>query len=209
MKKNYVFALVLVLCLAVTAFALLAQQGGGNGNNAAATPPAGPNVGATIADFRLPDTNGREHSLNSLKGENGTVLIFVSVQCPISNAYNERMARLAADYRARGINVVGINPNAPESVDAVRRHATENNLTFTILKDNGNRIADQLGAQVTPEVYFLDANNRLVYRGRIDNSRNPANANTNDLREALDAALAGRPVTRAYVPAFGCTIKRA
>src|ERR687894_1449789 len=82
--------------------------------------PAPPAIGATIEDFTLPDVDNKERSLKSLAGKNGTVLIFVSVQCPVSNAYNERMEKLAQDYKARGINVIGINANATESVDAVK-----------------------------------------------------------------------------------------
>src|SRR5918997_702400 len=132
--------------------------------------PAPPAIGSTIEDFTLPDVDNKERSLSSLKGAKGTVLIFISVQCPVSNAYNERMEKLARDYKAQGINVVGINSNATEPADAVKQHASEKGFTFTVLKDAGNRIADRLGARVTPEAYFLDAGNKLVYRGRIDNA---------------------------------------
>ena len=138
-----------------------------------------------------------------------TVLLFIAVQCPVSNAYNERMAKLAEDYKAKGIAVVGINSNVAEDAAAVKAHATEHKLSFPILKDPGNKIADRLGAAVTPEAYFLDANNKLVYHGRIDNSRNAAQVESNDLRNALDAALAGKAVEKTEAKAFGCSIKRA
>ncbi|HMF55813.1 MAG TPA: redoxin domain-containing protein, partial [Pyrinomonadaceae bacterium] len=140
--------------------------------------------------------------------QKGTAFIFISVQCPVSNAYNERMERLYQDYRARGINVVGINANATETADQAKQHAAEHHLTFTILKDTNNKIADMLGATNTPEAFLFDANNKLVYRGRIDNSRNTEAISSNDLRDAMDALLAGRAVARSYVRAFGCTIKR-
>jgi peroxiredoxin len=165
-------------------------------------------VGSPVADFKLPDASGKEHTLASLKGKKGTVLIFVATQCPVSNAYNARMEKLAQDYRARGVNVVGINSNYSESAAAVKQHAAENNLTFTILKDAGNQVADRLGARVTPEAYVLDAAGKLVYRGRIDNSRNGDSVSSNDLRDALEAVLAGKAVERAEVNAFGCSIKR-
>lgn len=171
--------------------------------------PAPPAIGTTIEDFTLPDVNGQQHSLKSLSGKKGTVLIFISVQCPVSNAYNERMEKLAHDYSARGINVIGINANSTEDAAAVKAHAAEKSLTFPILKDPGNKIADKLGATRTPEVYFLDVNNKLVYHGRIDNSQNPAQIESNDLREALDASLAGKPIEKTTAKAFGCTIKRA
>ena len=171
--------------------------------------PAAAAIGSIIEDFKLPDANGKEQSLSALKGKNGTVLIFMAVKCPVSNAYNERMEKLAQDYKARGINVVGINSNVAESADDVKTHALEHKLSFTILKDPGNKIADRLGASVTPEAYFLDAGNKLVYRGRIDNAKDASQVNANDLRDALDAVLAGKPVTKTTANAFGCTIKRA
>jgi peroxiredoxin len=171
--------------------------------------PAAPAIGATIEDFTLPDYTGTDRSLKSLAGKNGTVLLFIAVQCPVSNAYNERMEKLAQDYKARGIAVIGINSNVKEDADAIRGHAAENKLSFPILKDPSNKIADKLGATVTPEAYFLGADNKLLYHGRIDNSRNGDNIESTDLRNALDATLGGKPVEKTEAKAFGCTIKRA
>ena len=202
MKERYFslfFAAVLITGLA--AVASLGRAGDG--------PITAPPIGATIDDFKLPDPDGAKHSLNSLRGKNGTVIIFIAVQCPISNAYNERMEKLAQDYQARGINVVGINANVTEPADAVKAHAQANNLTFPILKDPGNKIADRLGAQRTPEAYLLDANNKLVYHGRIDSNLHEAQVTSSDLRDAIDALLAGKPIAKTTAAAFGCTIKRA
>jgi len=171
--------------------------------------PAPPAIGATIEDFTLPDADGKEQSLSSLKGKSGSVLIFVATKCPVSNAYNERMEKLAQDFKARGVNVIGINSNAPETGAAVKAHAAESKLNFAILKDPGNKIADRLGATVTPEAYFLDANNKLVYRGRIDNAKDAERVNSSELRDAIEATLAGKPVAKTSASAFGCTIKRA
>src|SRR6185369_5153530 len=179
------------------------------GARAAGEVPEPPAIGATIDDFTLPDADNKDHSLKSLAGKNGTVLIFVAVQCPVSNAYNERMEQLAQDYKARGINVIGINSNVAEDAAAVKAHAAEHKLTFTILKDGGNKIADKLGASVTPEAYFIDPNNKLLYHGRIDNARNAAQIETSDLRNALDAALGGKTIEKTEAKAFGCSIKRA
>jgi peroxiredoxin len=170
--------------------------------------PAPPAIGATIEEFTLPDVNGTERSLKSLAGKNGTVLLFIAVQCPVSNAYNERMEKLAAEYKAKGIAVVGINSNVAEDAAAVKAHAAEHKLSFPILKDPGNKIADKLGASVTPEAYFIDANSKLLYHGRIDNSRNAEQVETSDLRNALDAALSNKPVEKTEAKAFGCSIKR-
>lgn len=204
MKKLTVVSLMLaaVLAIALAAVASIART---NESDI----PAPPAIGAAITDFTLPDTDGKEHSLNSLKGKNGTVMIFIAVQCPVSNAYNERMEKVSQDFKARGINVVGINSNASESAADVKSHAAEKHLTFTILKDPGNKIADALGATRTPEAYFLDASNKLLYHGRIDNSRDESQVETKELREALEATLAGKPIAKTTANAFGCSIKRA
>jgi len=195
---------IFLASLVVIGFAAVA--GSGRNSNDLPAPPA---IGTMIDDFKLPDVDGKEHSLNSLKGKSGTVLIFIATKCPVSNAYNERMEKLAQEYRAKGINVIGINSNVTEPAAEVKSHAAEKHLTFTILKDDGNKIADRLGATRTPEVYALDASGKLVYHGRIDNSQNPANISSNDLREALDSLLAGKPIQKTTGAAFGCTIKRA
>jgi len=198
-----------LLAVCVTLVALFVLAISATPYNKALDIPEPPAIGAVIEDFTLPDGDGKELALNSLKGKNGTVLIFVATKCPVSNAYNERMAKLAADYKAKGINVVGINANVAESAADVKAHAAANNLAFPILKDAGNKIADRLGATVTPEAFFLDANNKLMYRGRIDNAKDVAQVSTNDLRNALDEAVAGKPIAKTTAAAFGCTIKRA
>ena len=198
MKKLSAFVLVFALALAVVVNARAM-------NADIAAPPV---IGATIENFTLPDAGGTAHSLDSLKGKDGTVLIFVATNCPVSNAYNERMEKLAQDFKSRGINVVGINSNSTESAADVKDHAAKNNLTFTILKDNGNKIADTLGAMRTPEAYFLDNGNKLLYHGRIDNSRDVAQVNSSELRDAIEATLAGKPVPKTTASAFGCSIKR-
>lgn len=201
MKKLFALSLSLATVIAIAAV--------GNARTDVADVPAPPAIGATIAAFSLPDTDGKEHSLSSLKGKNGTVFIFISVQCPVSNAYNERMEKLAQDYKARGIAVVGINSNSSEATADVKAHAASHKLTFLILKDGGNKLADSLGATKTPEAYFLDANNKLAYHGRIDNNRDLAQVASSELRDALDAALSGKPVAKTEAAAFGCSIKRA
>jgi len=194
---------ILLAALFVIAGSIIAA-----GARAANEVPAPPAIGSTIEDFTLPDVDNKEHSLKSLAGKNGTVLLFIAVQCPVSNAYNERMAKLAEDYKAKGIAVIGINSNVAEDAAAVKAHAIEHKLSFPILKDSGARIADRFGASVTPEAYFINQNNKLLYHGRIDNSRNAAQVETNDLRNALDAALNDKPIEKTEAKAFGCTIKR-
>ena len=208
MKKLSVIALVLVLSFAFAALALWATNFALSFAFAAPDTKAGVAIGAVAPDFALPDAEGREHSLASLKGKAGTVIIFMATQCPISNAYNARMQKLAEDYRARGVNVVGINSNSTEPAAEVKSHAAEKGLTFTILKDAGNQIADRFNAQATPEAFLLDASGKLVYHGRIDNARYGYVITSNDLRDAIEATLAGKPVEKAEAKAFGCSIKR-
>lgn len=203
MKKQYSIGLLLASIL-IVAFATIA----GSGRVVSSEIPAPPAIGATIDDFKLPNVDATEQSLQALKGKHGAVLIFIAVQCPISNAYNERMEKLAADYKARGVTVIGINSNVTDSAKDVKDHAAAKHLTFTILKDPGNKVADQLGATRTPEAYVLDANNKLVYHGRIDSSQKAETITSNDLRDALDEMLAGKPVTKTGGAAFGCNIRR-
>ena len=196
--KNNRIALSLAFILAITAI----------GFATASEKTSGVNIGQPVADFKLPDVNGKDQSLRSVKGVNGTVIIFISAQCPMVKAYAERIEKLAQDYKERGVNVVGINSNATESVDYMKQQIADEKFSFVILKDKGNKIADMLGAERTPEVYFLDASNKLVYHGRIDNHRDVTMVQSNDLRDAIDATLAGKPVVKTEAAAFGCSIKR-
>jgi peroxiredoxin len=199
MRKLYIATLLCALALGLAAPAA---------PTVGASDASGGAIGATVADFTLPDADGVQRTLASLKGKNGTVLIFVSTECPVSNAYNARMEKLSQDLKAKGVHLVGINSNVAETPASIKAHAASQKLTFPILKDAGNVVADRLDARVTPEAYFLDASNKLVYRGRIDDSRSGEAVLNNDLRDAVEATLAGKPVARAEARAFGCSIKR-
>ncbi len=135
-------------------------------------------IGAKLENFTLTDANGAAKSFNDLKGKNGAVLVFLSVQCPVVKAYNERIVKLADDYAAKGINVIGINSNATETSDKVKTHASEN-YKFPVLIDKGNVLADQLGANITPETFYFDAANVLVYHGAIDNNKSADSITSN------------------------------
>jgi peroxiredoxin len=201
MKKLFAFALLALSSVLAAPAAFVAP---------ADTPAAKASlaVGAVAPDFTLPDADGKQHTLASLKGKSGTLILFIATECPVSNAYNARMQKLAEDFGAKGVNVVGINSNVAESAARVKQHAAEKGLTFTILKDTGNVVADRFDAQVTPEAYLLDASGKLVYHGRIDNSRNGDAITSSELRDAVEATLAGKPVEKSEVKAFGCSIKR-
>jgi peroxiredoxin len=165
-------------------------------------------VGSTLDNFTLTDVNGTEQSFDKLKGEKGTVIIFLSAQCPVVKLYNERINEIAAAYESKGIKFIGINSNSTESLEWVKSDAAEVGYKFPLLIDKGNVLADKLGAQVTPEVYFFDENNRLIYHGAIDNDRTGKNITDNYLKTAFEAKLAGKEVTKTKANAFGCTIKR-
>ena len=164
-------------------------------------------VGVTLENFKLADTNGKEQSFDDLKGKNGAIIVFLSVQCPVVRAYDERINKLAEDYKAKGVNFIGINSNSTESLDAVKAHAAEK-YKFPVLIDKGNVIADKFGATATPEMYFFDGKNKLIYHGAIDDDRSGQNVSATFLRIALDENLSGKPVTKAKTKAFGCSIKR-
>lgn len=171
-------------------------------------------IGTTMENFSLPDANGKMQTLNDLKGPNGAVLVFVSSQCPVVKAYNERMNQIVADYAAKGITFIGINANVTEMekgaakpADWVKTHIADT-YKFNVLFDKGNVLADKLGATVTPEAYFVDAKNVLLYHGAIDNDRQGKNISDPFLRAAFDASLAGKKIERTSANVFGCTIKR-
>jgi peroxiredoxin len=167
--------------------------------------------GGKAPDFSLtPASGGAPVSLAQEIGKHRlTVLMFIATKCPYSNGYNDRMQSLSRDYADKGVEFVGINSNEGEPAAAVVEHARAHGLTFPILKDEKSRIADLYGAQRTPEIFVVDASGMIQYHGRIDeNAFEPAAAKSPDLRNALDALLAGRPVAVAETKAFGCTIKR-
>jgi peroxiredoxin len=165
-------------------------------------------VGSTVESFKLADTDGNQRSLDELKGKNGTILVFVSAQCPVVKQYNERIAKFPDEFAEKGINIVGINSNATESASWMKEHA-DGHYSFPVLVDKGNVIADKLGANVTPEIFFLNDKNVLVYHGAIDNSTSGAEITKNYLREAVDANSSGKPIEKNRVKAIGCSIKRA
>ncbi len=195
--KKYLIAAGLVLAAAVVVF-----------TRSITAPMPSVEVGKKAPSFTLKDVDGKERSLESFLSARYTVVMFIATQCPVSNAYNERMAALHKDYAGKEIAFVGINSNKQESAEEVKEHAAENGFTFPVLKDWNNVTADAYGAQVTPEVFVLDQHATVLYHGRIDDSRNAENIKTKDLRVTLDALLAGKAAPRPETKAFGCTIKR-
>ncbi len=158
--------------------------------------------------FSLKDYNGKLRSLSDFKNSKAIVLIFVSTQCPVSNAYNERMAKLYSQYKDKNVKIIGINSNKAETAEEIKKHADEKNLQFAILKDENNIVADKFEASSTPEAYVLNGNLDVVYHGRIDDNRKAEDVQTSDLSVAIDEVLAGKAVSNPKTKAFGCSIKR-
>ena len=165
-------------------------------------------VGTKLENFTLPDLSGAAQSFDKLKGENGAVLVWVSAQCPVVKAYNERINEVADELKAKGINLIGINSNATESLDWVASTAKEVGYKFPVLIDKGNVLADKLEASVTPEFYYFDKENVLLYHGALDNDRAGKNVTINYLRDAFDSALGKKPIKTSKTNAIGCSIKR-
>jgi peroxiredoxin len=164
-------------------------------------------VGSQVSNFSLKELNGSPVQFSDLKG-NITLIMFISVQCPVSNSYNDRMNALYQDYAPRGVKFIAINANRTESPSAVMEHARAHNFQFPVYKDEDNVVADRFGATVTPETYVIDSSGTIRYHGSIDDSKDPAHVSTQRLRLALDAVLAGSTPAQTETKAFGCTIKR-
>ena len=165
-------------------------------------------IGATVENFTLADTDGATKSLNDLKGKKGTVVVWLSAQCPVVKAYKDRINEIASAYQAKGIAFVGINSNPTEDLNWVKTNKTEFGYNFPVLIDKGNVLADKWGATVTPEVYYLDSKNVLLYHGAIDNDRSGKNITDQYLKTAFDSALGGKAIVKTRANAFGCSIKR-
>jgi peroxiredoxin len=164
-------------------------------------------IGGTFENFKLQDTTGKSVSLNDLKGKNGSVVIWLSAQCPVVKGYHARINEIAAEYAAKGINFIGINSNKTEDLAWVKSDAEKVGYKFPMLIDAGGVLAKKVGATVTPEVFYLDKNNVLLYHGAIDNDRSGRNPTELYLKTAFDASLGGKKIERTRANAFGCSIK--
>ncbi|MBI1806949.1 MAG: redoxin domain-containing protein [Ignavibacteria bacterium] len=118
------------------------------------------------------------------------------------------MEKLYETFSKKGVAVVGINANKAEDVTMIAAHCKEHGFKFPVLKDRENKIADLYGALVTPETFVINPAGKLVYHGRIDDSRNIKKVTSNDLTDALEKLLSGKALTQAEARAFGCSIKR-
>ncbi len=172
-------------------------------------------LGTKAADFQLPDTvSGQILDLQSIKGANGTVVMFICNHCPFVKHVNQGIVELAGDYQAEGIGFVAISSNDVENYpqDAphlMKQNAIEQGFTFPYLYDESQEVAAEYDAACTPDFYLFDDDLTLVYRGQLDDSRpeNGIPVSGKDLKKAIDDLLAGRPIDQNQKPSIGCNIK--
>ena len=171
-----------------------------------------PRIGAVIGEFQLRDYRGREWSLNDFADKQILVVAFIGTECPLVKLYAERLKELGEKFAERGVAVVGINSNQQDSITEIAHFARVNKIEFPLLKDVGNRVADQFGAQRTPEVFLLDAERRIQYHGAIDDEYHygvqRAKATETYLYDAIESLLAAKPVKVAETEVIGCHIGR-
>lgn len=164
-------------------------------------------IGAPVGSLAFRDLSGKSYTAADLRGGPAALFIFLSTQCPVSNSYGSRLLALKKEYGPRGVRIFGVNSNFEESAAAVVRQANDRGLSFPMVKDAGGALARRLGATVTPEAVLIDGAGVLRYRGRIDDQRVVTAVKRRDLRDALEAVLAGRPVATAETVPFGCSIQ--
>jgi len=151
--------------------------------------------------------------LEDMKGKRATLIMFLCNHCPYVIHVNPEIVRLAKDYQPKGVSFIGISSNDVEkypadSPDKMKETAQNAGYTFPYLYDETQEVAKNYDAACTPDFYLFDAELKLVYRGRLDGSRprNELPLTGADLRNALDALLAGQPVSSVQYPSGGCNI---
>jgi len=179
-------------------------------------------IGATAPDFSLPGVDGRTYSLADFKDARILVVLFTSNHCPTAQAYEERVKKIVEDYKSKGVAVVGIQPNSTkglrldelgytelgDSFEDMKVRAKEKGFNFPYIDDGATQItAKAYGCKATPHVFVFDDARKLCYAGRIDDSERPEYVKVHDLRNALDAMIAGKDIEVKTTPAFGCSTK--
>ena len=171
-------------------------------------------LGTKAPAFNLPDTEGRAISLEDFKSAPVLLVAFICNHCPFVKHVRAGLAQLGRDFQAKGAAVVAISANDaenyPEDSPAnMKREAAQAGYSFPYLYDESQEVAKAYHAACTPDLFLFDHERRLVYRGQMDDSRpgNGVPVTGRDLRTALDAVLAGRPVAATQKPGIGCNIK--
>ncbi|HEY7390525.1 MAG TPA: thioredoxin family protein [Bryobacteraceae bacterium] len=166
-----------------------------------------------LPSFSFADAAGHLHTRAEWAGKHAIVLLFVSTDCPLSNRYVPEINRLSGAYGPRGVAFYAVQGDATVALDAVREHVKEFGYSFPYLIDPEESLATYTGAKATPEAAVLSPAGDLLYLGRIDNrledfGQERVQVTEFDLRDALDAVLAGKPVPHPRTKALGCAIVR-
>ncbi|APZ96952.1 thiol-disulfide oxidoreductase [Fuerstiella marisgermanici] len=173
---------------------------------------ANANADQTISDFTLSSHRGVDWSLDSVADSKLVVVAFLGTECPLARLYGPRLSELQNRYQAKDVAFVGIDANTQDSMTEISAYVARHKITFPMLKDVGNRVADQFKAERTPEVFLLDQNRTVRYRGRVDDQylvgRSRDKVRRKDLAIAIDELLAGKDVSVAATEAIGCHIGR-
>lgn len=172
-------------------------------------------LGAKAPDFSLPDVvSGKTYSLADFEGAKVLFVVFLSKGCPYVVHVQKELARIGEDYLGKGVAIVAIGANDAgshpnDSPENLKAQAQEQGFRFPVLYDESQETAKAYTAVTTPDSFVFDADRRLVYRGQLDDTRPGGEqpADGRDLRAALDAVLAGQPVSANQKPSVGCTIK--
>jgi thiol-disulfide isomerase/thioredoxin len=164
-----------------------------------------------VFDLALPGVDGEKHSLSSLAGPKGTIVVFVAGGCPTVRAYETRLIDLQGASSTTGVTVVAVNANnaslsPPDTVGEMSRRAKERAFNFPYLKDDGADLARRLGAICTPHAFLFNAEHEVVYSGRIDDSRLGDRITSRDLQDAVAELNAGREIRVRQTEPFGCSI---
>jgi peroxiredoxin len=178
-------------------------------------------IGDAAPDFKLPGVDGKDHTLADFAKAKLLAIVFTCNHCPTAQAYEDRIIRLAADYKEKGVALVAISPNDPlavrpdelgyteysDTLDEMKQRAKDRDFQFPYLYD-GQTQATSLayGVLATPQVYVFDQGRKLRYVGRIDDS-DVRTVTSHDARNAIDALLAGQPVAVPETRVFGCSTK--
>jgi peroxiredoxin len=174
-------------------------------------------IGTVAPEFYLKDTNSTAAiylSFADIKGEKGTLVMFICNHCPFVHHVIDEIVRIANDYRVQGIGVVAISSNdinkfPQDAPELMTEFAFENNLEFPYLYDETQEVAKAYNAACTPDFFLFDNQDKLVYRGQLDDSR-PGNGiplSGNDLRGAIDGIIYNRIINPEQKPSLGCNIK--
>jgi len=167
-----------------------------------------------MADAKMKDVSGKFLSLEEVKEENGTLVIFSCNTCPFVIATQDRYHEVAKMAKANGLGLMVVNSNEAQrmgvdSYAAMQDYAKDQNYTFPYVLDNHHALADAFGATRTPDVFLFDAEDRLVYKGAIDDSHRDAGAvKEKFLEKAIKHLSQGKAIDPAETKAVGCTIKR-